>query len=39
MSAKSMAAAIKPQSRWLRRKEARPGEIEAVALSLFVEMR
>jgi len=37
MSAKSMATATNRKPRWQRRKEARPGEIEAAALTLFVE--
>ncbi len=32
-----MAAPGKPKPRWQRRKQARPGEIEAAALDLFVE--
>ena len=37
MSPKSLAAPVRRQPRWHRRKAARPGEIEAAALSLFVE--
>jgi len=37
MSTRATAHPIKRKPRWQRRKEARPGEIEAAALELFVE--